>query len=186
MYRILARPMVLGPLVLLLVAAGPAARAGDETPWPGDRPFWVDVVGPGKVDVGDPVVVVLRGNAEPSGPEDVFEARHLDGDAGAIRPSARVDDDGLWRAEFEFPAAGRWEIVPLPDTVGAAPPGSVPGGWVVEVVAPTPWWVVPAVIAGLVVLVGSLSAAAVSRSARRPAPRDRTGKAGNPLSNEPR
>lgn len=183
--RIAAGRAFVAGLAVLLALPGPAS-ADDETPWPGERAFWVDVVGPGEVEVGEPVVVVLRGDADPAGPDGIFEARHLDGDAGPIRPPAARNEDGLWQAVFEFPETGRWEILALTDIAGEAPPGTAPGGWVVEVVAPTPWWVLLAVIAGLVVLVGSLSAVALSKSSRRPAPWDRTGKAGNPLSNEPR
>ena len=190
MIRILvpAGRVLLAVLALLLAVPRPAsaARSGDETPWPGERAFWVDVVGPGEVEVGEPVVVVLRGDADPADPDGVFEARHLDGDAEPIRPPAVRNDDGLWQAVFEFPETGRWEILALTDITGGAPPGTSPGGWVVEVIAPTPWWVLLAVIAGLLVLVGGLTTAAVSRSARRPPPWDRAGKAGNPPSNEPR
>jgi hypothetical protein len=181
------RKALLAAGALALVLPGPAAAAqSDGTPWPGERDFWVDVVGRGEVEVGEPVVVVLRGDAGPAGPDGIFEARHLDGDAGPIRPPAALDDDGLWRAVFEFPETGRWEILALTDIAGDAAPGTSPGGWVVEVIAPTPWWVLPAVIAGLVLLVGAPSAYAVSRTARRRAPWDRTAKAGNPPSDEPR
>jgi hypothetical protein len=178
---------LLAALALLFVLPRPAAaQSDDQTPWPGEREFWVDVVGPGEVEVGEPVVVVLRGDADPADPDGIFEARHLDGDDEPIRPPAARNEDGLWQAVFEFPETGRWEILALTDITGDAPPGTAPGGWVVEVVAPTPWWVMLTVIGGLVVLVGALSTYAVSRSARRPAPWDRTGTAGNPLSDEPR
>jgi hypothetical protein len=98
------------------------------------------------------------------------------------------DADGFPSAVIEFPEIGTWEIVAFPDTLDRGSLfGEDPGRTTVEVIPPTPGWVLAVVFGGLGLIALGLGAAALARTPRRPvAPWDRTGTPGNPLSREPR